>query len=106
MALRGEVHWATLPAPAGRRPVVIVQNNTGNRHSGSTIVATISTAPPGTDYPFLVALDKRVLGEPCWVHCETILTIPQEILDGQLGSLGPAETARLDEALKKSLALK
>jgi mRNA interferase MazF len=106
MALRGEVHWARLPAPVGRRPVVIVQNNMGNRYSPSTIVGTISTSTPEADYPFLVGLGKRVLGEPCWVHCETILTIPQDLLDGQVGSLGAGDIARLDEALKRSLALK
>ncbi len=106
MALRGEVYWATLPSPAGRRPVLLVQNNKGNQYSPSTIVAAISTSPPGVEYPFLVELDNRLLGEPCWVHCETILTIPQNLLDGQLGSLGRNEMARVDEALKRSLGLK
>ncbi len=100
------MHWARLQAPVGRRPVVVIQNNAGNRHSPSIIVAAVSTSPPGAEYPFLVALDVRVLGEPCWVHCETILTIPQGLLDGQLGALGPADITRLDEALKRSLALK
>jgi mRNA interferase MazF len=106
VALRGEVHWARLEAPVGRRPVVVIQNNAGNRSSPSTIVATISTSQPRAEYPFLVALEARVLGEPCWVHCETILTIPQDLLDGLLGALSPVDTARLDGALKRSLALK
>ena len=106
MALRGEVYWVKLPPPVGRRPVLIIQNNKGNQHSLSTIVATISTSPPDVEYPFLVELDSRLLGEPCWVHCETILTIPQNLLDDRLGSLGHLETAKVDEALKRSLNLK
>ena len=90
----------------GRRPVVIVQNNKGNQHSLAVIVATISTSPPDLEYPFLVALDARLLGEPCWVHCETILTFPQSLLDGRLGALGHSELIRVDEALKRSLGLK
>jgi mRNA interferase MazF len=106
MALKGEVHWAKLPAPVGRRPVLIIQNNKGNQYSPSTIVATISTSSPGVEYPFLVELDGCLLGEPCWVHCETILTIPQTVLDGHVGSLGHNDMSRIDEALKRSLSLK
>jgi mRNA interferase MazF len=103
--LRGEVFWARLPEPVGRRPVVVVQNNTGNRFSPSTIVAVISTSPPEAEYPFLAGLDSRLLGEPCWIHCETILTIPQTILQDKLGSLGRQEIERVDQALKLSLGL-
>jgi mRNA interferase MazF len=106
VALRGEIHWVTFAEPVGRRPVLIMQNNRGNESSPSTIVAHISTSPPAKEYPFLVALDSRVLGEPSWVHCETINTIPQAMLGAMLGSLGPADMHRADEALKRSLALK
>ena len=105
MALRGEVFWVRFDDPVGRRPVLIVQNNRGNESSPYTIVAHISTRPPGKEYPFLVALDDRHLGEPSWVHCETINTIPQAKLDERLGALGPAEMDRVNEALRRSLGL-
>lgn len=65
----------------GRRPVLIIQNNKGNQASSYTIVAHVSTRPPSKEYPFLVALDGRHIGGPCWVRCETINTIPQAKLD-------------------------
>ena len=106
MSIRGEVYWVTFAAPVGRRPVLIVQNNAGNRSSPNTMVAHISTSPPAVEYPFLVALDSRVLGEPSWVHCETVNTIPQTMLEDKCGALAPKEMDRVDEALHRALALK
>lgn len=105
MALRGEVFWVRFDEPVGRRPALIVQNNKGNQSSPYTIVAHVSTTPPRKEYPFLVALDDRHLGEPSWVHCETINTVPQARLDDRLGALGPAEMEKVDEALRRSLGL-
>jgi mRNA interferase MazF len=102
--LRGEVYWVTFAAPVGRRPVLIVQNDVGNRHSPSTIVAHVS-ATPRRDYPFLVALDAGELDKPAWVHCEIVNTIPSEILEERLASLPPATMQRVDAALRHSLAL-
>lgn len=46
--LRGELYYADLGTgvgseQSGYRPVVIIQNDVGNRHSPTTIVAAIST---------------------------------------------------------------
>jgi len=86
--------------------VLIVQNNTGNQKSENTIVAHLSTTPPAVEYPFLVALDNRVLGEPSYVHCESINTIPQALLEQKCGALTPKDMELVNEALKLSLALK
>ena len=101
---RGEVYWVTFAEPVGRRPVVIVQNDVGNRHSPSTIVAHVSAAPR-CDYPFLVALKPSDLGKPSWVHCETINTIRCALLEERLTALSPAAMLEVDEALRRSLGL-
>jgi mRNA interferase MazF len=101
---RGEVWWATFAEPVGRRPVLVIQNNIGNRHSPTTIVAHVS-AVPRRDYPFLVALGAE-LDRPSWVHCETIATVPVDMLAERLAVLSAGTMARVDEALKNSLALR
>jgi mRNA interferase MazF len=101
---RGDVCWVTFAAPVGRRPVLVVQNNVGNRYSPSTIVAHVS-ATPRRDYPFLVALDAGELGKPTWVHCETINTIPSDLLEERHGTLTPEAMLRVDDALRHSLGL-
>lgn len=101
---RGDVYWVTFAEPVGRRQVLVVQNDVGNRYSPSTIVAHIS-ATPRRDYPFLVALEPAELGKPSWAHCETINTIPSAMLEERVGSLSPAAMRRVDQALKHSLGL-
>jgi mRNA interferase MazF len=101
---RGEVYWVSFPEPVGRRPVLVVQNDVGNRHSTRTIVAHVS-ATPRPDYPFLVALEAEELGRPSWVHCETLNTLPVTVLEDRLGVLTPESLARVDEALRVSLGL-
>jgi len=94
----------TFADPVGRRPVLVVQNDNGNRNSPNTIVAHVSTTPR-RDYPFLVALDAGELGRPAWVHCETINTIPSEMLEDLVATLAPATMAKADEALRQSLGV-
>jgi mRNA interferase MazF len=101
---RGEVWWVTFAEPVGRRPVLVVQNDVGNRCSPTTIVAHVS-ATPRRDYPFLVALGAE-LDRPSWVHCETIATIPAAMLQERLAVLPAEAMARVDQALKNSLALR
>jgi mRNA interferase MazF len=100
---RGEVWWVTFAEPVGRRPVLVIQNDVGNRYSPTTIVAHVS-ATPRRDYPFLVALGAE-LDRPSWVHCETIATIPVAMLQERLAVLSAAAMARVDDSLKNSLAL-
>jgi len=101
---RGDVYWVTFAEPVGRRPVLVIQNDIGNANSPNTIVAHVS-ATPRRDYPFLVAVDEAELGKRSWVHCETMNTIPVELLEEQLGTLAPATMLRVDEALRRSLGL-
>ena len=99
--LRGDVYWISFPPPVGRRPVLVVQNDVGNRWSPTTIVAVLSSAPR-SDYPFLVHLGADELGSPAWVHCESLDTV----LTTRLGTLSPQAMQAVDQALRVSLGLK
>jgi mRNA interferase MazF len=102
--LRGEVYWVTFAEPVARRPVLVVQNDVGNRASPNTIVAHVSTSPR-RDYPFLVALDEAELGRAAWVHCETLNTLPRALLEDRLAALSATAMKQVDQALKRSLGL-
>ena len=61
---RGQIYYANLDPivgheQAGRRPVLIVQNNTGNLFSPTTIVAALTTALPPKPYPTEVRITGR-----------------------------------------------
>ena len=78
--LRGELYYADLGTGIGSeqngyRPVVIIQNDVGNRHSPTTIVAAISTqikikANLPTHYHLKPGADLCSLPWSCWSKSE------------------------------------
>lgn len=92
---------------AGRRPVLIIQNNVGNHASPTTIVAAITSQPRRRQYPFHVPFtaeesDLRVDGT---VLCEQVQTVDRGRLDGLAGSLSQDKMQEVDLALHWSLGL-
>jgi len=89
---------------------VVVQNDAGNRSSTypNTIVAAISTK--GKPFPVHVPIRKSSrngLRQDSFVKCEQVLTISKTRFAGRpWGHLDAADMARVDEALKHSLALR
>lgn len=112
MARRGEIHWLQLPEAsgseqAGRRPVLVIQNDVGNRTSPTTIVAAITSQPRRRRYPFHLPFTAHESGLPLdgTVLCEQIQTIDQGRLGGLTGALDPERMREVDDALRWSLGL-
>ena len=108
---RGEIYWVDWSPgrgseQSGLRPALIIQNDTGNKYSPTTIVASISTAPE-RPYPFLVrfTVAESGLERDSAVNLSQILTIDQMCLGDKCGELDPTKMAEVDEAIKTSLAL-
>ncbi|MCL6448580.1 MAG: type II toxin-antitoxin system PemK/MazF family toxin [Armatimonadetes bacterium] len=91
---------------AGDRPAVIVQNDVGNRHSPTVIIAAVTTAG-GKTYPFLVRLKagEGGLERESMVNAAQILTIDKSRLVKKLGSLSAEKISEVNRALKVSLDL-
>ncbi len=109
---RGEVYFADLNPvrgreQGGRRPVLIIQNDIGNRHSSVTIVAAITSAVSERAYPTEVRLAAGLGGLPreSAVLLNQIKTIDKERLEQRLGQLDAAAMRQVDEAIKLSLGL-
>ena len=101
---RGEVWWAKLPDPAGRRPVVLVSRDSAYAVRASVSVVEVSRRIRGI--PSEVSLGKRDgLPTRCVANADNIATIPKAWLEKQISLLGSAKVAELDAALKFSLAL-
>jgi mRNA interferase MazF len=101
---RGELYWA----PRDKvRPVLIVSNNTGNKHSANVVVAPLTRRNVDKKYPVDVPL---AAGDPLpdagLVLCGSLYTLEKADLRGYLGTLRPDQMAEVDQALKVSLALK
>jgi len=103
---RGDVYWIDLDPPVGRHPVLIIQNDIGNRYAPTAIVVTITSIPNDKKYPTDVLLPDGILPKKnSRVLTATILTIPKDILGEHLTTLPEQIMERVDFALMTSLDL-
>ena len=101
---RGELWWASLPAPAGsgpgyRRPVVIVQANAFNQSRIATvIVAAVTSNLALAEAPGNVRLGSAQsgLGKPSVVNVSQLVTVDRAVLTEKVRAL-PAEVVRAVE---------
>lgn len=110
---RGEVWWASLPAPSGSgpgfsRPVLVIQTDPFNDSRISTaIVAVITSNVALGEAPGNVRTGKAETGlpKPSVVNVSQVLTIDRSLLTDRVRAL-PADTmARVDNGLRLVLGL-
>jgi mRNA interferase MazF len=101
---RGEVWWAKLPRPVGRRPVVLA-----SRDDAYGVRALVTVVPVTTrirDIPVEVRLGREEgLPRRCVANADAITTIPKDALTELAGILGPDKVAALDAAIRFALDL-
>jgi mRNA interferase MazF len=110
---RGEIWWASLPAPTGsgpgfRRPVVVVQSNPFNQSRIATVIVAIVTSNLVlADAPGNVRVGKSESGlaKPSVVNISQLVTLDRELLTQRIRGL-PGDTMRqIDEGLRLALGL-
>ncbi len=110
---RGEIWWASLPAPTGsgpgfRRPVVVVQSNPFNQSRIATVVVAIVTSNLAlADAPGNIRIGKAESGlaKPSVVNISQLYTLDRELLTQRVRAL-PAEAMRtIDDGLRLVLGL-
>ena len=107
---RGEVYWVDLDPIVGSeqggiRPVVVVQNDIGNKFSTTTIAA-VTTKDKRPDMPTHIHLDGTV--EPLMdsvVLLEQIRTIDKQRLIKYIGKLSDTAMKQIDEAYLISIGV-
>jgi len=101
---RGEVWWAELPDPAGRRPVVLLSRNEAYAVRELVTVAPVTRRVRGI--PVEVPLSRADgLPRACAANLDTVTTIPKRVLASRIIALHPAKVAALDRALRFALGL-
>ena len=90
----------------GHRPVLIIQNDVGNRYSPTVIVAAI-TSKSKTPLPthILLSAPDHALERESFVLLEQIRTIDKTRLEKYIGRVDEATMQRVDEALQISLGV-
>ena len=93
--LRGDIYYADMEPhigseQGGKRPVVVLQNNIGNRHSPTLIVATVTTrTEKKKNQPTHVLVDSNpAFEEPSMILLEQIFTIDKSRMQ-VMRSCGP-----------------
>ena len=110
---RGEIYFANLnpvlgSEQGGVRPVLVVQNDVGNRYSSTVIVAPITSRVGKARLPTHVLLPGSELGLPrdSVILLEQLRTIARGRLKSRVGKLDPATMREVDRALAVSLGLR
>lgn len=103
---RGDIYWVEFDPPIGRRPAVIIQNNTGNKFAPTVIIATVTSTPTDKSYPTDVLFPNGILPKKnSRVLTSTILTILKEDLEDYITTLPGKIMEEVDLALMVSLDL-
>ena len=109
---RGDLFWVNLnptkgSEQSGHRPVIILQNDTGNEYAPTVIIAPLTTTKFLKDYPTNVLIPKNICGLKIdsTVLLSQIRVLDKVRLGNKIGHLPAAYIAKVDTALKVSLAL-
>ena len=109
---RGDIYYADLSPVVGSeqggvRPVLIVQNDVGNRFSPTVIAAAITSQRGKAKLPTHILLDSQTTGlsRDSIVLLEQVRTIDKHRLKERMGRLDSGSMGRVDQALSISCGL-
>lgn len=109
---RGDIFYADLSPVIGSeqggiRPVLIVQNNIGNKYSPTVIAAAITSQHTKTSLPthIKVNADSCGLSKDSIVLLEQVRTLDKRRLKERMGFLDKNDMSKIDRALTVSFGL-
>ena len=109
---RGDIYYANLSPVVGSeqggvRPVLIVQNDVGNRYSPTVIAAAITSQTEKSKLPTHIELDSKNCGlsKDSVVLLEQIRTIDKRRLREKMGTLDASSMSQVNKALSISFGL-
>lgn len=107
---RNEIYYADLnpvkgSEQGGIRPVLVIQNDTGNKHSPTTIVAAITSKEEKAKLPTHVEVGSCGVERKSLALLEQIRTIDKSRLIKYVGELDGATVKEINEAISISLGL-
>ncbi|KPA11160.1 PemK family transcriptional regulator [Candidatus Magnetomorum sp. HK-1] len=101
---RGEIWWADLPSPMGRRPVLLLSRNEAYEVRNAITVAQVTTTI--RNIPVEVKLGpKDGLPKKCVANLDTIATINKNLVTEKIAMLSNSKIKQVDDAIKFALSL-
>lgn len=108
---RGDVFYADLSPVVGSeqggvRPVVIIQNDTGNKYSPTVIIAAITSQTGKSSLPTHVKVEGEIkLPKNSVVLLEQVRTIDKRRLRDKVGALNNKMIKKIDKSLLVSVGI-
>ena len=109
---RGDIFYADLSPvvgseQGGMRPVLIVQNDTGNKHSPTVIAAAITSQTGKARLPTHIELNAQSVGlsRDSVILLEQVRTIDKSRLRERMGKLDDTTMTKVDNAIAVSFGL-
>lgn len=103
---RGEVWWADLPAPFGRRPVLLLSRTDAYRLLTSVVVAPLTTSTRNVDSQVHLLPDSDHVHRACSVSLDNLLTVERFRLDERMTTLTDARMDEVEDAIHFALGLR
>ena len=101
---RGEIWWAELEPPAGRRPVLLLSRNEAYSVRSLVIVAPITTRIRHIPSEVTLGVDDG-LPQNCVANLDTITTIPKDCLSSRLAVLTTKKLIEIEAAICFALGI-
>ncbi len=95
---KGELWWARLKPPAGRRPVVLLSRDEAYPVRTAVTVAPVTTTVRGIAVEVSLGLEDG-LPRPCAVNCDSMLTIPKAYLESRISRLSERKMEEIHKAI-------
>ncbi|GAA0733894.1 type II toxin-antitoxin system PemK/MazF family toxin [Clostridium oceanicum] len=109
---RGDIFYADLSPVVGSeqggiRPVIIIQNDVGNKYSPTVIIAAITSQINKAKLPTHVEISSEAYGlnKDSVVLLEQIRTLDKRRLKEKIGHMSQDDMQKVDKALLISIAL-
>lgn len=109
---RGDIYYADLSPVIGSeqggvRPVLIVQNDVGNKYSPTVIAAAITSQQSKANIPTHIQIgsESSGLAKNSVVLLEQVRTIDKKRLKEKMGSVDQSAMSKVDQAISISFGL-
>lgn len=102
---KGEIWWANLPSPIGKRPVVLLSRDEAYSVRNAVTIAEVTSTI--RNIPVEVNLGKEDgLAKKCVINLDTIITIRKELLTERITYLASEKIDQVNKAIKFALDIK
>ncbi|HEY94559.1 MAG TPA: type II toxin-antitoxin system PemK/MazF family toxin [Dehalococcoidia bacterium] len=102
---RGDIWWAELKPPAGRRPVLLLSRDEAYSVRELVTIAPITTRIRGIPSEVQLGIEDG-LPKPCVINLDTITTIAKVSLSERLATLNVEKQKAVDDAIHFALGIK